>query len=461
MDLAAELTSLLGPDAMRTGDAIGPYLTDSTEMQGLVGRADAVVAPADVDAVRNVVAWCYERGVPIVPRGGGTGFSGGAVPVDGGLVLSLERLDRVLSFEPELWRMQVEAGVRTATIHRTARGSGLLFPPDPGAGEQSMIGGNIACNAGGPHSFKYGVTGAWVTGIEAVVAEGRLIRVGGPLRKDVAGYDLRSLLVGSEGTLGVVVGAWLRLLPAPAAAIPVAAAYADEQAGVAALERVYAFGLVPATLEYLDEGAVDATRGAFPGGLPEEARFLVVAEADGTIEGASALAAELAEAFADGAVMVRTMQSPAEVAALWRWRGGVTFGVEAQMGGKMSEDIAVPFDRLGEAIAMAREVGRAHGVRACSWGHAGDGNLHATFMIDRASPDQITSAAEAASDLFARTLELGGTVSGEHGLGWVKRGQFDVQFGPAEAALQRSIKALFDPKGLFNPGKKIPPAPAS
>jgi glycolate oxidase subunit GlcD len=461
MDLVADLSALLGPDAMRTGEATRPYLSDSTEMEGLLGRADAVVAPADVDTVRSVVAWCYERGVPIVPRGGGTGFSGGAVPVDGGLVLSLERLDRVRSFEPELWRTEVEAGVRTATVHRMARGSGLMFPPDPGASEQSMIGGNIACNAGGPHSFKYGVTGAWVTGLEAVVAEGRLIRIGGPLRKDVAGYDLRSLLIGSEGTLGVVVGAWLRLIPAPAAAIPVAAAYADEHAGVAALERVYAFGLVPSTLEYLDEGAVDATRGAFPGGLPEDARFLAVAEADGTMEGAGALAAELEDAFAEGAVMVRTMRSPAEVAALWRWRGGVTFGVEAQMGGKMSEDIAVPFDRLGEAIAMAREVGLAHGVRACSWGHAGDGNLHATFMIDRTSPDQISRAAEAASDLFARALELGGTVSGEHGLGWVKRGQFDLQFGAHEAALQRAIKALFDPKGLFNPGKKIPPLPAA
>src|SRR5438270_10758032 len=183
-------------------------------MQGLRGHADAVVAPADVAGVQALVRWCYAHEVGIVPRGGGTGFAGGAVPF-GGVVCSLERLDRVRSFEPELWRLHLDAGVTTARVHRLARESGLYYPPDPGAAEQSQIGGNIACNAGGPHAFKYGVTGAWVTGLEAVVAPGELLSVGGPLRKDVAGYDLRAALVGSEGTLGIVTAAWLRLVPAP------------------------------------------------------------------------------------------------------------------------------------------------------------------------------------------------------------------------------------------------------
>src|SRR5207253_1961597 len=184
-----------------------------------------------------VLAWCYEHEVPLVPRGGGTGLAGGAVPVDGGVVLALERVDRVRAFDPRLWRMHVDAGVRTATVRRLARENGLLFPPDPGGAEQSQIGGNIATNAGGPHAFKYGVTGRWVTGLEAVVPPGDVIAVGGPIRKDVAGYDLKSLLIGSEGTLGIVTAAWLRLVPAADAASPVAGFYAGTGEGCAALER--------------------------------------------------------------------------------------------------------------------------------------------------------------------------------------------------------------------------------
>jgi FAD/FMN-containing dehydrogenase len=352
--------------------------------------------------------------------------------------------------------MHVEAGVRTGRVHQLARESGLYFPPDPGASEQSMIGGNVACNAAGPHSFKYGVTGDWVTGLEAVVAEGRLVRFGGPVRKDVAGLDVRSLLVGSEGVLGVIVSAWLRLIPAPEAQIPVVASYADADDGVAALGRVYGYGLAPAALEYFDEGCVLATRAAFPNGLHPRARFLVVAEADGTRTEAEALSGELREALGGGALETRTFDGAADVRSLWRWRNGVAFAVSAQEGGKMSEDVAVPFDQLGPAIALVGAIGDRHGLRTCSWGHAGDGNLHATFMIDATSSEQVARAAEAAESLFAAVLELGGTVSGEHGLGWVKRGQFDRQFAPTEAALQRSIKSLFDPKGLFNPGKKLP-----
>jgi len=194
-------------------EVIGPtaqYLADETEARGLRGRADAVARPQTAEEAAEVVAWCYAHGVPVVPRGGGTGYAGGAVPLDGGVVVALERLARVRSFEPLLWRMEVEAGVTTADVRRVARESGLLFPPDPGAAEQSQIGGNVATNAGGPHAFKYGVTGAWVTGLEAVVAPGELVRLGGPLRKDVAGYDLTALLVGSEGTLGVLTSVWLR-----------------------------------------------------------------------------------------------------------------------------------------------------------------------------------------------------------------------------------------------------------
>src|SRR6185437_12449220 len=217
---ASELVALLGADAVLDGsDPV--YSRDATETRGIEGRADAVVFPQTTEQVAQVLAWCYEHDVPLTPRGGGSGFAGGAVPVEGGVVLALDRLDRVRAFEPLLWRMHVEAGVSTKRVQQLARESGLLFPPDPGAPEQSQIGGNIATNAGGPHAFKYGVVGDWVTGIEAALPPGELVSVGGPIRKDVAGYDLKRLLVGSEGTLGIVTAAWLKLLPAPESVLPV------------------------------------------------------------------------------------------------------------------------------------------------------------------------------------------------------------------------------------------------
>lgn len=449
--LERDLERLLGAAALRHGDE---YLHDSTEMQGLSGHADAVVAPADVDAMRSLVAWCYAHDAAMVPRGGGTGFAGGAVP-EGGVVVSLERLDRVRAFEPEFWRLAVDAGVTTGKVHRLTRESGLYYPPDPGASEQSQVGGNVACNAGGPHSFKYGVTRDWATGLEAVVAGGELVRFGGAVRKDVAGYDVRSLLCGSEGTLGIVTGAWLRLIPAPERQVPLAAAYPSNAAGVAALKRVYGHGLRSAVLEYLDAGALAASRAAFPAALPDQAAFLVLAEADGRPEEADALARELEEALAPDAVWRQTFATTAEQRDLWRWRSGVSFAVRGVRGGKMSEDVAVPFDRLDEALALGDEAGRAHGLMTCSWGHAGDGNLHATFMLDAADPQAVARASQAAEILFAGILALGGTVTGEHGLGLVKRDQLTRQLSAAELELQTAIKRAFDPKNLFNPGKKV------
>src|SRR3954451_22656322 len=220
----------------------GADLSDQAEARGLGGRADAVALPRNAEEVAEIVSWCYAHGVPIVPRGGGTGYAGGAVPLDGGVVISLERLDRVRSFDPQLWRIEVDAGVRTAELRRIAREGGVLFPPDPGAAEQSQIGGNVATNAGGPHAFKYGVTGAWVTGLEVVVPPGEVVQLGGPLRKDVSGYDLVRLMVGSEGTLGIVTSVWLRLMPAPEAAFPVVGVYPTIAAGVAAVESALASG---------------------------------------------------------------------------------------------------------------------------------------------------------------------------------------------------------------------------
>jgi len=445
MELAIDaLGRIVGPQHVHERTVVGDA--------GVPGVAATLVAPADAPQVAAVVAWCYAHDVAIVPVGGRSGLAGGAAVVDTeAIALSLDRLRAVRSFEPELWRMEAEAGVTTATIARRARESGLLFPPDPGAPEQSQLGGMIATNAGGPHAFKYGVTGDWVTGLEAVLAPGELVRVGGATRKDVAGYDLRALLTGSEGTLGVITAAWLRFVPAPERRLALVAAYPDATAGCAALLRVLASGIVPAALELFDEGAVRAAGPSFPdGGLDG---FVVIAEADGSHAEAGRVRDELHEALEPGS---RALRAPDSARAIWRWRDGVSLAVAAARGAKLSEDIAVPVDRLEEAIAETVRIGARHDLEACSWGHAGDGNLHASFLLDPGDEAQRARAGEAAQELFDLALRLGGTVTGEHGIGVLKAGQLSRQWQPVAVAAHRAIKDALDPKGLFNPGTKAP-----
>lgn len=439
----ADLAALVGADHV-TRDV---RLADES---GLSGRVGAAVAPADAAEVAAVVAWCYERDVAMIPVGGRTGYSGGVVPVPGTdadavVAIELGRLDRVRSFDALRWRAEVEAGVTTATVARRARESGLLFPPDPGAAEQSQIGGNLATNAGGPHAFKYGVTGRWVTGVEVVIAPGELVSFGGPVRKDVAGLDLRALMIGAEGTLGIITAAWLRLVPAPARAFPVACAYGSVREGCDAIDAVLGSGVVPAAIEYLDGRSIAAAPAPFlAGGGGVGAALLVICEAESAGD-----RDELLEALGAGAV------APA-AAGVWRWREGVSFAVRAARGEKLSEDIAVPVERLAEAIEGTIAIGARHGLEACSWGHAGDGNLHSSFLLEPGDAEMRARADAAALDLFDLARALGGTASGEHGIGLLKAGQLSRQWSPAAVEASRAIKRALDPKGLFNPGKKEP-----
>ncbi len=449
-----DLEAIVGAEQVRAPGAAD--LADATEWSGLRGRAEAVVTPGTPEEVAAVVAWCYGHDVPITPRGGGTGWAGGAVP-GGGIVLGLERLHRVRQIDPPWWRIEVDAGVTTATVARRAREEGLYYPVDPGAAESSQIGGNLATNAGGPHALKHGVTGAWVLGLDVVLAPGELVRLGGPVRKDVAGYDLVSLLVGSEGTLGVITGAWLRLVPAPEASSSLAVACESATAAGAAMERALTCGMVPAALEFLDDGAVAAAAAGAPLSVPFGG-VLLLADIEGDAVQVARDHDTLREALmgGDGVLAVGEFAARAEREALWRWRDGIGLAVIAQRGGKLSEDLAVPADRLAEAIEETRSIGARHELDACSWGHAGDGNLHSTFLLDAADPAQRARADAAAQDLFALARRLGGTVSGEHGIGRLKAGQLREQWAPAAVAAHEAVKRALDPKGLLNPGVKRP-----
>ncbi|MCB0857991.1 MAG: FAD-binding oxidoreductase [Solirubrobacterales bacterium] len=455
--LAADLGRLLSPGQVRTdGPELRAALQDATGNRGITGKADALALPAGTGQVAEVLGWCYEREIPVTVRGGGTGLAGGAVP-DGGIVISLELLDKVRAFDPECWRIEVEAGVRTSTVHRLALENGLLFPPDPGASEQSAIGGNIATNAGGPHAFKYGVTGNWVTGVEAVVPPGEVLVSGGPLRKDVAGLDLTDLMIGSEGTLGIVTSAWLRLVPAPEERAVVVAFYADARAGGGAITEIMGSGLQPSALEFLDRGALESSLGSFPSDAPEVAGFAVIAETDGSAGEVERSTGELVEAMSDLALSPpTTINDRAAIRRFWNWRDGVSIAVTAQRGGKISEDVVVPVEHLADAIEETVEIGNRHDLPACSWGHAGDGNLHSSFLVDLSDEDQIRRANEAAGEVFSMAIRMGGSISGEHGIGSLKTAYVEQALGPVALRLQSEIKRSFDPKLLLNPGKKIP-----
>ncbi len=452
--LGDDLRRLLGDGAVEAPVVDQEWLHDGTESAAVLGAAAAVAWPSDAAQVAAVIAYANQQGIPVIPRGGGTGYAAGAVPFDGSIVLSLDRLRAVRSRQPEIWSLAVEAGVTTAEVRRFAREDGLYYPPDPGAGEQSQIGGNVATNAGGPHCFKYGVTGRWVTAIEAVLGSGEVVRVGSGLPKDVATLDLRSLLVGSEGTLGVITAVWLRLIPEPAVRLPVLAVFGSAQDGADAVGLAMASGVVPSALEFLDRGAIEAARASYPGDLPVGAEFAVLAEADGTPAGAAAEQALIADMLRPTATDL-IVPDAADAARIWAWRDGVSLGVLARHGGKLSEDIVVPVDRLAEAVLGVRALGDEVGLETTTWGHAGDGNLHASFMFDRSDAEQLARATAAAPRLFALARSLGGSISGEHGIGRFKL-EAAAELPADILRVQSSIKDVLDPRGIMNPGAKLP-----
>jgi glycolate oxidase subunit GlcD len=453
--LTRELRGLVGAEQVLDVPPGSSYNHDASRRRGAEGRADAVVIPSSTYEAVALVRWCYEHDVPVVPRGGGTGLTGGAVPVDGGVVCSLERMRRIREVEPGLWRMQVEAGVSTRNVQRLARENGLFFAPDPGAAEQSQIGGNVATNAGGPHALKYGATGAWVAGLEVVLAPGELATFGGLVRKDVAGYDLKSLLIGSEGTLGLITAVTLRLLPAPEAAIAGVVFLRTRAQGCAAILDVLAAGIQPSALDFLDGETLAILAGGFPDGeaeIPRDAGFALIVELDGSREDAEAERQSLIELLGEEALAIR---EPPDPAALWRWRDGANPVVTAVRGMKLSEDVVFPLERLREGLERFEQIATSHGLRSCAWGHGGEGNVHATVLVDPSRAPELDAAEAVGEELFALVVALGGSITGEHGVGWLKRGWLASQWDARAVELHEQIKRAFDPKGLLNPGKKL------
>ncbi|HEY0238959.1 MAG TPA: FAD-linked oxidase C-terminal domain-containing protein [Friedmanniella sp.] len=413
---------------------------------------DAVVVAATVEDVSAVLRFATATRTPVVTRGAGTGLAGGAVAGAGSLVLDLSGLDAIVEVRPDDAVAVVEPGVLTADLDRAVRAYGLRYAPDPASAAISTIGGNIATNAGGLRCVKYGVTRDAVLALDVVLADGTRLHTGRATLKGVAGYDLTSLLVGSEGTLGVIVGATLQLTALPAQVSTATAFFDDLDAAVSATLAVTRAGVRPSTLELLDGATLAAIDAAQGSDLAERGAAFVLVQTDGFAADAEMAAAVLGLQRFGGVVTVTT--DPDEAERLLAARRLALPSIE-RLGRALIEDIAVPRSQLAAAVRGVAEIAASTGVQIFTFAHAGDGNLHPIIAVRSEDPAHLAAVDGAADAVFALALRLGGTVSGEHGVGLLKRSWLDAELGPRSRELQRGIKAVFDPLDLLNPGKAL------
>jgi glycolate oxidase len=447
----------LPSDALLTApDDCAPYARDASEA---VGEVPAAVARArDAAQVAAVLAACHAHGVPVTPRAGGTSRVGGAVPVRGGVVLSVEGMDGIDELDRDELLCVVHPGLRTAALHAAVEAEGLFYPPDPSSLDSCRLGGNVAANAGGPRAFKYGVTRDYVLGLEVVLADGTPLSLGRRTRKGVTGYDLTGLVVGSEGTLAVVTRAALRLLPLPARVATLLVLLPDVHAAARAVSRLVARRLLPRCLELLDATTLALVRARTPLGLDPRARAMLLVELDGPDEQAVARDLERAGAALDdaGALDILVAKHEGDRAALWSARRDLSWALRTLARHKLSEDVVVPRTRVPALLDEVARIAEREGVRMPAYGHAGDGNLHVNLLWDDdADRPRVDRAIEA---LFRATVALGGTLSGEHGLGVLKAPYLPLEQAPPLIAAQRALKATLDPRGILNPGKIFPAA---
>jgi len=415
----------------------------------------AVALPTTTDEVATLVRLCAEHGVPIVPRGAGTGLSGGAAGIEGALTIAFTRMNRILEIDRENLTVTAQPGVINAGLKAAVAAEGLFYAPDPASYEQCTIGGNLGTNAGGLCCVKYGVTRDSVLGLEVVLADATVLRLGGKNVKDVAGYGLIPLLVGSQGTLGLITEATLRLRPAPPPRSTMLAFFATLEAAGEAVAGIPGAGASPVTLELMDAVTIAAVDELHRLGLDREAAAMLLIESDlpGVAAGLELDAAEQACTAAGASAIVRA--ADAQEADWLRAGRRLAFTALEQRGAARMEDVGVPRSRVPQLLRAIEAIGTRHGVPVGTFGHAGDGNLHPTFILPRDDPDAARRLEAAQSDLYEAALALGGTVTGEHGIGAARREWLVRQRGEDAVAVMRAIKHALDPQGLLNPGKVL------
>jgi glycolate oxidase len=455
--LTEALTAIVGSAFVKTdADSRLRYGTDALKRGH---PADVVVLPANAAEVAAIARLCHETSTPLVPRGGGTGYTGGSVPTRGGVVISLERLNRILEIDEANLIAVVQPNVITGDLQDAVEALGLFYPPDPASLRHSVLGGNVAECAGGPRAFKYGVTKQYVLGLEAVLPTGEVIRTGGKVVKNVVGYDLTHLLVGSEGTLAIITEITLRLIPKPPVQATLRATFPTVTHAVDAVIRLLRARVVPVTIELIDGECLESVAGylGVRSLAPPGTAALLLVEVDGLSEQVGAEADRVAEACrAAGATELLRARDEAERQELWRVRRELSLSLKTIAPLKFNHDVVVPKARVPQLFTLIETLRTRFRLRIPSFGHAGDGNIHVNIMVFPDDADEVRRAHEAEQVLFEGVVALEGAISGEHGIGFSKAAYLGLNLSPDVIALMKRVKAAFDPRGILNPGKMFP-----
>jgi glycolate oxidase len=455
-DLHAELEAIVGPGALLTDpvDLIA-YGFDGTFFDN---TPPLVVLPRDVEQVAAIHRVATRRAIPLTPRAMGSGLSGGSVPLGGSIVLGVARMNRVIAIDPIDRVAVVEAGVITAHLQALVEAQGLFYPPDPSSIKQSAIGGNVAENAGGARGLKYGVTGDYVLALQVVLPDGTIIRTGGRSVKNVTGYNLRALFTGAEGTLGTITEITLKLLAKPKFARTALAVFDRIDDAAQTVNAVLQSGLLPTAIELLDNVTLRCIEDHHPIGLPLDADAVLLFGLDGNyaaiVDAETETVGEIARA--SGARTVTIARDAGEAERLWAARRAISPSLARRRPNKLGEDIAVPRSAIPQIVRRIREIAAAYALEIPIFGHIGDGNLHPNILCDKHDPAEMARVTGAARDIFEAAVALGGTLSGEHGIGLLKKQFLELDLGADTIALMRRIKAAVDPDGIMNPGKIFP-----
>jgi len=447
-----EIGQIVGLAHLKTrNEILTEYASDASRLASL---PDAVVFPGNSRQIAQILMLASEMGFPVIPRGAGTGMTGGAVPVQGGLVMGMSRFDRILAIDEDNFVGRVEPGVITACFQETVEAVGLFYPPDPASIQISTIGGNVAECAGGLRAVKYGVTRDYVLGLKVVLPTGDILRTGVQTMKGVAGYDLTRLITGSEGTLAVITEITLRLIPRPVGRKTMVAFFPDVSSAVRTVSAIIRNRVIPTALEFLDRMCIDCVGQEMGLDMPAEAMAMLLIEVDGD-EMRVAQDGGIIEKICQDQRAIRFEAAAGAEAAdrLWEARRNVSPALFRLRPHKISEDVVVPRSRMPELSSFLERLTDRHGLPIAAFGHAGDGNIHVNIMLDRDAPGQVEAAEAAVKELFREVILLGGTITGEHGIGIAKAPYLDMEIPRSGIELMQRIKAAFDPKGILNPGK--------
>jgi FAD/FMN-containing dehydrogenases len=451
-NVLARLREIVGGEhVLIEPERVEPYAQDAVKEKF---PPEAVVFPRTTVEIAAILRLANEALFPVTARGGGVGYTGGAVPVEGGIVIGTDRMNEILEINADDLYVVAEPGVTTYALQQAVEAVGLFYPPDPASYKNSFLGGNIAENAGGMRSAKYGVTKHYVLGLEVVTPTGEIIRTGGRTSKNVVGFDLTGLMCGSEGMLGIITEATLRLLPLPEATRTVRATFRTMQEACACVTRFTRARITPVAIEVLDRNAINAVESEFAFGLAQDAGALLIVSVDGPtveVERASLIVEEVLKE-GGGFDVLRAVTKEQED-RLWDVRRALSPAMKKYGTLKLNEDVVVPRSRVPELVAEVEEIGRRHNTFVVNFGHAGDGNIHVNFMCDREDAEAVRRARAAVRDTFAVAVKLGGTISGEHGIGYVKAPYLEMALGEATMDAMKRIKRALDPNGVLNPGK--------